>query len=65
MNPIDENIPSYRKVAPIKIPPRTDREIKPKDIFEGVEIKRKPPNQKKPKSRKQKKKGPKRDKSRK
>ena len=61
MTPIDENIPSYRKVAPIKIPPRTDREIKPKDIFEGpqAEIKRKPPSQKKPKSRKQKKKGPK------
>lgn len=65
MNPIDENIPSYQKVAPITIPPLTDKKINPKEIFEGMQIKRKPPNQKKPKSRKQKKKGPKRDKSRK
>ena len=46
-----EETPSYRKVAPIKIPPRTDKKIKPEKIFEGLDA---------PKSKKQKKKAPKR-----
>lgn len=49
-----EDTPSYRKVAPIKIPPRTDKKIKPEKIFEGLDA---------PKSQKlgkQKKKAPKR-----
>ena len=54
-----QQTPSYRKVAPVKIPPLTDKKIKPQEIFEGM-------NQKKPAQRKkQKKKGSKRDKSRK
>ena len=32
-----EDTPSYRKVAPIKIPPRTDKKIKPEKIFEGLD----------------------------
>ena len=48
-----EDTPSYRKVAPIKIPPRTDKKIKPEKIFEGLDAK-------KPKAKKQKKKAPKR-----
>lgn len=46
-----EETPSYRKVAPIKIPPRTDKKIKPEKIFEGLEAKE---------AKKQKKKAPKR-----
>ena len=30
-----EDTPSYRKVAPIKIPPKTDKKINPEKIFEG------------------------------
>ncbi len=61
-----QETPSYRKVAPVKIPPLTDKKIKPQEIFEGMNIKKKPMNQKKPAQRKkQKKKGSKRDKSRK
>lgn len=57
--------PSYQKVAPIKIPPPIDKNIKPREIFEGMEIKQKPKVQKKPQRKKQKKKRSKRDKSRK
>lgn len=60
-----EETPSYQKVAPVKIPPLTDKKIKPQEIFEGMEKKKKPPNQKKPQRRKQKKNRTKRDKSRK
>tara|TARA_Y100000593_G_C4042666_1_gene205927 strand:- start:195 stop:365 length:171 start_codon:yes stop_codon:yes gene_type:complete len=49
-----EDTPSFRKVAPIKIPPRTDKKIKPEKIFEGLDTK------KKRKGEKQKKKAPKR-----
>ncbi len=59
------DIPSYRKVVPIKIPPPTDKKIKPKEIFEGIEIKTKPKGEEKPKRRKQKKNRAKRDLSRK
>ncbi len=48
-----EEMPSYRKVAPIKIPPRTDKKIKPEKIFEGI-------SEKTTKQGKQKKKAPKR-----
>jgi len=50
-----EDTPSYRKVAPIKIPPKTDKKIKETEIFEGISVKKKPKDQPK-----QKKKAPKR-----
>ena len=50
-----EDTPSYRKVAPIKIPPKTDKKINPEKIFEGGAK-----DPKKPKQGKQKKKAPKR-----
>ena len=59
------DIPSYRKVAPIKIPPPTDKKINPKKIFEGIDVKTKPKGEEKPKRRKQKKNRAKRDLSRK
>lgn len=60
-----EETPSYRKVAPVKIPPLTDKKIKPKEIFEGINLKTKPKGAEKPKRRKQKKNRAKRDLSRK
>ena len=41
MKPMDNNIPSYKKTQLIIIPPKTDPNVKPHEIFEGFKKQKK------------------------
>ena len=36
LKPLDEMIPTYRRTAEVILPPKTNKDIKPQEIFEGL-----------------------------
>ena len=36
MKPLNQNVPTYEQTADIIIPEKTSKDIKPKEIFEGL-----------------------------
>tara|TARA_R110000824_G_scaffold52646_2_gene145919 strand:+ start:3126 stop:3314 length:189 start_codon:yes stop_codon:yes gene_type:complete len=48
LKPLDEMIPTYRRTAEVILPPKTNKDIKPQEIFEGLKKTSKPRAKKMP-----------------